>query len=279
MEGLHLGQSIAPRKPGDLEYFRSLCENEEGWHLSYDNDVRVYSRSFLGSNSKGIRVRGRVRGVNADTMFDFLCDDEYRTTWDTTVDNFFTISLLDRHTNLGYYCMKCPFPLHKRDVVFQRTWGRVSNGYIIMNHSVELPGHPPIPGIVRATSLITGYYMTDTEDGCAMTYLSHSDPKVAVPMWVCDKITTYIAPGLFRNICNLSTVYAEWKTEHRPEFKPWIREEQRRLEEYADSVALAEWGFPPPPLCLQKVEDSSSSSSDSESFHSLEGDETAHQLC
>ena len=143
MEELHLGQSIAPSKPGDLEYFRSLCENEEGWHLSYDSDVTVHGRSFPGSNSKCLRVRGRVRGVNTDTMFDFMCDDEYRTTWDTVAENFYDISILDRHTNLGYYCMKCPFPLQKRDVVFQRTWGRVSNGYIIMNHSVELPGHPP----------------------------------------------------------------------------------------------------------------------------------------
>ena len=271
---LHLGQSIAPSKPGDLEYFRALCESEEGWYLSYDNDVTVHGRSFPGSNSKCMRVRGHVKDVNADTMFDFMSDDEYRHTWDTVADNFFIISQLDRHNSLGYYCLKCPFPLQKRDVVFQRTWGRVSNGFIIMNHSVELPDHPPLPGIVRATSLITGYYMTDTQEGCSYTYLSHSDPKVAIPMWLCDKIGTYIAPRVFRNLCHLSTIYADWKREHTPDFKPWSLEEQRRLEQYADPVSLSEWGFPPPPPCLQRDEDSSSS--DSESFHSLDGDEMSH---
>ena len=243
MEELHLGQSIAPSKPGDLEYFQSLCENEEGWFLSYDNDVTVHGRSFPGSNSKCLRVRGRVRGVNADTMFDFMNDDEYRTTWDTLADNFFTISLLDRATSLGYYCLKCPFPLQRRDVVFQRTCGRVSNGYVIMNHSVELPEHPPLPGIVRATSLITGYYITDTEDGCVLTYLSHSDPKVAIPVWLCNKVSKFAAPAIFRKVQSVAKGYEDWKRGHRPEFRPWRFEEQRNLEDYADPELLSAWGF------------------------------------
>ena len=246
MEKLHLGQSIAPSKPGDLDYFRTLCENEEGWYLSYDNDVTVHGRSFPGSNSKCMRVRGHVKGVNADTMFDFMSDNEYRYTWDTVADNFYDISFLDRHNSLGYYCLKCPFPLQKRDVVFQRTWGRVSNGFIIMNHSVELPYHPPLPGIVRATSLITGYYMTDTQDGCSYTYLSHSDPKVAIPMWLCNKVGIYVAPGVFRKVQSAVNSYEDWKRDHRPEFKPWRCEEQRNKEDYAAPELLSAWGFPTP---------------------------------
>ncbi|KAI6654924.1 PCTP-like protein [Oopsacas minuta] len=265
MAQLHLGQSVAPNKPQDFEYFRSLCEEEEGWYLSYDNDVTVHGRDFPGSNSKCIRVRGRIRGVNTDTMFDFMCDEEYRASWDTLNMNSFNICQLDKHTNIGYYCIKSPFPLQNRDVVFQRSWGKIPNGYVIMNHSVELPTHPPIHGIVRATSLITGYYVVDTDDGCLFTYLSHADAKVALPFWFCNKIGVYVAPGFFRKVSTAAMGYADWKLVHRPDHKPWRFEEQRMLHEYADPDMLEEWGFPPAPSCLIETD-----GSDSDSFHSLE---------
>ena len=273
---LHLGQSIVPNKPGDFEYFRSLCENEEGWDLNYDNNVTVHTRDFPGTTSKCIRVRGAVRGVSADSMFDCICDDEYRNRWDTVCVEYNDISTLDKHTNLGYYCLGCPFPLQNRDLVFQRTWGEVSGGYIIMNHSVELPTHPPVPGIVRADSHITGYCVLNSATGCTATYLSHADPKVALPQWICNKIGTYMAPRIFLNLYAAAEGYEEWKSANRPEHKPWRFEEQRRLEQYADPVMLQKWGFPPPPVCLRAkavfIEDTGDS--DNESFHSAdEGDE------
>ena len=272
----HLGQSIRPNKPEDFEYFRSLCENEENWDINYNNDVTVHSRGFPGTTSRCIRVRGEVRGVCADTMFDCICDDEYRNNWDTVRLDSSEIFTLDRHTNLSYYCLKCPFPIQNRDLVFQRMWREVSGGYIIMNHSVELPSHPPIPGVVRAASLITGYYVVNSDSGCVATYLSHGDPKVLLPQWLCDKIGTYMAPRVFRKLYTAAEGYEEWKDTHRPDYKPWRFEEQRRLEQYADPSVLVDWGFPPPPDCLRAkgISTEAPRDSDEDSFHSAdEGDD------
>ena len=270
---LHLGQSVVPTKPGDFEYFRSLCESEQGWQLHLSSDVTVHSRDFPDTTSKCLRVRGRARGVSADVMFDCLCDNEYRESWDTAGAEFYDISRLDRHSSLGYYCLKCPFPFQNRDFVFQRTWGEVSGGYIIMNHSVELPSHPPHPGIVRGTSLITGYCIVDSGDECVGTYLSHSDPKVVLPQWFCDRVGTYLAPGIFRRMYAAVETYQAWKSTHRPEYKPWRHEEQRCLEEYAGIEMLGSWGFPPPPVCL--LDKQTLAESDTESFHSADEGETA----
>lgn len=271
---LHLGQSIVPTKPGDFEYFRSLCLNEEGWELHYNEDLTVHSREFPGTGSKCLRMRGLLKGISIDTMLDSLCDDEYRHSWDTVGVNFYTVCMLDRYTAVAYYCLKCPFPFQNRDFVFQLTWGKVADGYILMNHSVEVPSQPPVPGIVRGISLISGYYISTVEEGCIVTYLSHSDVKLSIPQWLANKVGTYLAPGVFRNMYAAAERYEEWKSTHEPEFKPWRFEEQRTLNQYADPVLLSKWGFPPPPACLKAGTSpvGVTADSDTESFHSADED-------
>ncbi|KAI6655850.1 PCTP-like protein [Oopsacas minuta] len=268
---INLGQSIVPAKPEDFEYFRSLCHNEEGWELHFNEDVTVHSRNFPGSTTKCLRARGLVRGKSADVIFDCLCDDEYRRIWDEVAVELYDICYLDKNSAIGYYCLKCPFPFQNRDFVFQRTWKNISDGCIVMNHSVEIPSHPPVSGVVRGISLITGYHVANVEEGCIATFLSHSDMRVALPQWLCNKVGTYLAPGAFRNMYGAVEGYEEWKSTHNPEYKPWRFEEHRTIQNYADPALLSKWGFPPPPNCLQEKEILvDNPDSDTESFHSAD---------
>lgn len=267
---IHFGMSVSPNRAEDFAYFRSLCDNEDGWTLNYDSDVTVHSREFPGTTAKCIRVRGLIAGVSAETVFRCLSDDHYRDQWDTVCAESNHICTLDARTNLAYYCLRCPFPLQNRDVVFQRSWSEVENGFIIMNHSVELPTHPPRPGIVRAISHITGYYMATHGNDCVATYLSHSDPKVSLPQWLCNRIGTLLAPGVFRKLFSAATRYEEWK---EGQGKGAVLAAKGN---YADEDLLLEWGFPLPAISSSVPENGGEEKSDSESdseFYSADEDE------
>ena len=98
---------------------------------------------------------------------------------------------------------------------------------------------PPIPGIVRATTLVTAYWLRPTADrkGVEFEFVSHTDPGGelpylyrtpdatvplgSLPAWVVNRVAKTMAPGSLDRLINAARAYPEWKKKNRPDHVPW----------------------------------------------------------
>uniref|UniRef100_A0A914DRV8 START domain-containing protein n=1 Tax=Acrobeloides nanus TaxID=290746 RepID=A0A914DRV8_9BILA len=65
------------------------------------------------------------------------------------------------------------------------------------------------------------------DHGCQITYVTHSDPKGKLPLWLVNRITKTVAPKLSRKLHKVCLKYPHWKSEHAPHWKPWLFPEQQ----------------------------------------------------
>uniref|UniRef100_A0A8C2NU74 START domain-containing protein 10 n=1 Tax=Capra hircus TaxID=9925 RepID=A0A8C2NU74_CAPHI len=249
--GLPMEQSAAsPEPPGprpvlgrdsvqvpddqDFRSFRSECEAEAGWNLTYSKaGVSVWVQAVeMDRTLHKIKV-----GWPPETLYDVLHDIEYRKKWDSNVIETFDIARLTVNADVGYYSWRCPKPLKNRDVITLRSWLPMGTDYIIMNYSVKHPKYPPRKDLVRAVSIQTGYLIQSTgPKSCVITYLAQVDPKGSLPKWVVNKSSQFLAPKAMKKMYKACVKYPEWKQKHQPHFKPWLHPEQSSLP----SLALSE---------------------------------------
>lgn len=75
----------------------------------------------------------------------------------------------------------------------------------------------------RATSYLTGFVVRKVETGCFLGYISQTDPKGKLPIWLVNKITQKFAPRVAKQLKRAAEGYEEWKAlQSNPEDKPWI---------------------------------------------------------
>ncbi|KAJ0002930.1 hypothetical protein NQD34_008079 [Periophthalmus magnuspinnatus] len=221
-----------------FEDFKKQCLSTEYWVNKYDKDgmqVWVERPPDIKTNNNGskihkIKCKITIKDVSAATMYDVLHDGEYRKTWDLTMKESFDIARLSDNADVGYFSWKCPKPIKNRDVVTLRSWQMKDDEYIIVNFSVKHPKYPPRSDLVRAVSILTGYYIKPLgPNSCTFYYLSQADPKGALPKWVVNKASQVLAPNVMKNVHMAGQKYPEWKRENSPEQKPWLYPEQNIL--------------------------------------------------
>ncbi|ELK06775.1 PCTP-like protein [Pteropus alecto] len=242
----------------DFRSFRSECEAEAGWNLTYskagvsvwvqavemDRTLHKIKREAFGSwandpDPGGLREIEQCLGTVGpfSVCTQRLHDIEYRKKWDSNVIETFDIARLTVNADVGYYSWRCPKPLKNRDVITLRSWLPMGTDYIIMNYSVKHPKYPPRKDLVRAVSIQTGYLIQSTgPKSCVITYLAQVDPKGSLPKWVVNKSSQFLAPKAMKKMYKACVKYPEWKQKHQPHFKPWLHPEQSPLP----SLALSE---------------------------------------
>lgn len=119
-----------------------------------------------------------------------------------------------------------PIGVTNRDFCNLRTWraDHERNEFIIFNFSVIHPDCPEKKSFVRARSLKTGYFVRDLGqgNGCEFIYYSQSDPRGWIPTWVINMLMTKLPPKLLDKLHKVSIAYPGWKSEHKPDHKPWL---------------------------------------------------------
>ncbi|XP_060627299.1 START domain-containing protein 10 [Anolis sagrei] len=216
----------------DFELFRTECNSEQGWNLTYNKSGVVVWVQILEAEKSLHKIKCRMdcKDVSAETLYDVLHDIEYRKKWDTNVIETFDIGKLTVNADVGYYSWRCPKPLKNRDVITLRSWLPMGNDYIIMNYSVKHPKYPPRKDMVRAVSIQTGYLIQGKgAKNCTLTYLAQVDPKGSLPKWVVNKLSQFLAPKTMKKMHKACLKYPEWKQRHNPPFKPWLFPEQNTL--------------------------------------------------
>ncbi|KAM9356561.1 START domain containing 14 [Symphorus nematophorus] len=227
--------SILPDESAFAE-FRKLCLLTDNWVKKYDKcDMQVWvqvpaKKGKGASKIHKIKCKMAIKDVSAATMYDVLHDSKYRKEWDPAMHESFDIARLSANADVGYYSWTCPPPVMKRDVVSLRSWQVMDDEYTIINFSVKHPKYPPRSSLVRAVSILTGYFIKATgPNSCTFTYLSQADPKGSLPKVVVNKVTELFAPRVLKAVHGAGQKYPEWKNDNSPDYKPWLYPEQSTL--------------------------------------------------
>ncbi|KAM6923797.1 START domain containing 14 [Xenentodon cancila] len=216
--------------------FKKQCLSTENWLNKYDsNGMQVWVESAPHKGNKGpkihkIKCKMTIGDVSAATMYDVIHDGQYRKKWDSTMMESFDIARLSDNADVGYYSWICPKPIKNRDVVTLRSWQVADDEYIIVNFSVKHPNYPPYGHLVRAVSILTGYFIKATgPNSCTFIYLSQADPKGSLPKWVVNKASHVLAPRVMKSVHKAGQNYPEWKQQNSPDQKRWLYPEQSTL--------------------------------------------------
>ncbi|CAG5989934.1 unnamed protein product [Menidia menidia] len=262
--------------PGDAAFadFKKQCLASENWHSKYDNNgMQVWVEGQTPNKGNyvpkihKIKCKMVIKDVSAATMYDVIHDGQYRKKWDPNMLESFDIARLSDNADVGYYSWLCPKPIKNRDVVTLRSWRVTDDEYIVINFSVKHPKYPPHSHLVRAISMLTGYFVKSTgPNSCIFIYLSQADPKGSLPKWVVNKASQVLAPrvtiethpkGLaqvsaaadreesqpelsavllaepvprvMKSVHKAGQNYPDWKRQNSPNQKPWLYPEQSTL--------------------------------------------------
>ncbi|XP_031550951.1 START domain-containing protein 10-like [Actinia tenebrosa] len=217
-------------KAEDFEQFKRLAESTEKWSLLYDkHGIKVFSKFTEGTSVKMMKVVTQFSDVPSMVLYDVLHDPEYRRHWDENMIESYELCKLDGNNDIGYYSVKCPAPMKNRDFVTQRSWCCKPEEFLIINHTVHHKAAQLKKGFVRGDSILTGYYVKARTNGCSLTYVAQVDPKGILPKWVVNRVSSKIAPKVIHKLHKATMGYKEWKENHSPEYKPWLKPEQSTL--------------------------------------------------
>ncbi|XP_053399940.1 START domain-containing protein 10-like [Mercenaria mercenaria] len=215
----------------DFRKLKNLGDDTDNWKLEYQkNCTSVWTKNNEVSSFKIVKVRTTFEDIAAEVLYDVLHDPEYRKTWDHSMLEGYEICAINPNNDIGYYALKSPPPLRNRDFVTQRSWLDMGKEKWILNHSVNHESCPPRKGYIRGISYLTGYLVRDQgENKCQFTYVSQSDPRGKLPVWVVNKATKILAPKIITRIQKACKGYPRWKAQNNPHLKPWIFPEQMTL--------------------------------------------------
>nr|XP_008197607.2 PREDICTED: PCTP-like protein isoform X1 [Tribolium castaneum] len=219
----------------DFDMLKKLVDEHTHWKVEYDKgeDVKkgekqmqeyfVWTKTTPGCNFKMVKVQTVFHNIPANTMFDVLHDPDYRKEWDEHMLASVEIGYLNPNNDVGYYALSCPAPVKNRDFVLQRSWLDLGDEKLILNHSVFHKDYPPRKGFVRAISHLTGFVVRPVEKGCFLGYISQTDPRGKLPIWLVNKITQKFAPKVVKQLKKAGEGYEYWKSRQKnPLDKPWV---------------------------------------------------------
>ncbi|XP_054647655.1 START domain containing 14 [Dunckerocampus dactyliophorus] len=217
--------------------FKNQCLSTDKWHSKYNShgmqvwiEIPTEKEHHVGPKIHKLKCKIAIKDVSAAVMYDVLHDSQYRKKWDHNMLDSFDIARVSACADIGYYSWRCPKPIKNRDVVTLRSWRVTDDEYVIINFSVKHPKYPPRSDMVRAISILTGYYIKPTgPNSCIFIYLSQADPKGSLPKWLVNKASQVLAPRVLKSVHVAGQNYPVWKGQNSPDQKPWLYPEQNIL--------------------------------------------------
>lgn len=128
-----------------------------------------------------------------EVVFKAIWDTSVRRQWDAVFNEFKLIDSQQYHDTL-YYMIKTPFGITKRDWVQRRTHlrdcpgpGNITAHFVSIDH----PNVPPIKGVIRALTIVSGYVFRSTgPQSSTLTIISQNDIKGLIPKMIVNKVSS-----------------------------------------------------------------------------------------
>jgi hypothetical protein len=145
--------------------------------------ISCFRRSSGDSPVVLVKALAQFPGVRPDQACRLIHDLEIRKEWDNVLCNMRIFDKVSDTVDYMYSMYKAPFPISNRDFCQIRTVEKNyrGNNFIIHFEGVEHSDCPPIRGIVRAHTIISGYVIKESKlypGGTDMTIVAQTDIKV-----------------------------------------------------------------------------------------------------
>lgn len=176
--------NIEPERPELDKMLQIESWSLKDWDEKYKSkEITVYKKKEEDSPVVLIKAYLSLDNVAPAQVFRLLYDIELRKKWDKTLATFYNFGKVSEEVDHLYCLINTPFGISTRDVCQRRTV--VSNykdtAHMIHFTSVERPDCPPVKGVIRATTFISGYIIRPHGPegrGTAMTMMTQTDIRV-----------------------------------------------------------------------------------------------------
>jgi hypothetical protein len=176
---------------------------EKIWRQVVDKpDTKVYQKKLSNSPMCIIKAFCTVP-YSGDIVFKAIWDTTIRTKWDQL---FLQFEIIDKTPDyeLLYYMIKTPIGLTRRDWLQRRIFIRdyPAPGDICMHFiSVESPLKPPVPKVIRAETVISGYIIRPgPNDTCTVTIITQNDIKGLIPTSIVNRVASKAPADWVKNM-------------------------------------------------------------------------------
>ena len=166
----------------DVSEWSQVCKTDE---------VIVFKKKTEGSPMILVKAVATLRGIPAEIVFKAIYDTDIRQTWDKLFYRFEVVEHdEEKLETVLYYIIKAPFGISNRDFLQRR---RVMYNFpkkdVTTMHfkSIEHPDKPPVSGIIRAETILSGYIIEQIQDDPPVSQLiviSQNDIKGLIPKYL-----------------------------------------------------------------------------------------------
>jgi hypothetical protein len=166
-----------------------------GWDLTVNRPnlkvLRFIHNESNDSPSPPVLVRGyaTLPDTLVSNVFYQIMDTKLRPTWDKNFDRFLLVPHAnDDQCEILYCTLYAPFGVTPRDFLQYRRSVVEPGLAMIMMRSAEHPDKPPVPGFIRAESLISGYVIRQKGPNCELFLMSQTDIRGLIPKWMVNMV-------------------------------------------------------------------------------------------
>lgn len=165
-----------------------------------------------------VKVFAKLKDVDLETLVQLIIDCDARKEWDKIVKELSVYEKINEFSDIIYCVIKTPPGFSNRDYVQYRhflhnkrnsdliekfgLFQRENDYYVLYLKSVEIPEIPPIKGLVRADTIITGYLIEKEGNDVNFTMVLQTDVKGFIPKSIFNRVSTRV-PGMWlKNLLN-----------------------------------------------------------------------------
>lgn len=183
----------------------------------------VYSKHVTDNPVVLVKVYATLPSVELDKLFDLIVNVEDRLKWDKIIKELYIDEKIDDLSDIIYCVIKTPVGFSNRDYVQYRYFmnnqkhpdliekhqfpkNTDSNYYVLYLKSINKKEIPHKKGLVRAETIITGYFMEQKGNDVNFIMVLQTDVKGSIPKSIFNKVSTRV-PGMW--LKNLMSGYDE----------------------------------------------------------------------
>lgn len=175
-----------------LDLQMTVDQDVSTWSKVFDSEeVVVFKKKTEGTPMVLIKAVATLQGIPKDIVFEAIYDTEIRQQWDKLFHHFEVVEHdEEKMITVLYYIIKAPIGISNRDFLQRRKviHDFPKKGVTYMHFkSIEHKDKPPVKGIIRAETIISGYVLEQIEDDpptTRLTVISQNDIKGLIPKYL-----------------------------------------------------------------------------------------------
>lgn len=179
----------------------------------------MFSKHITDNPVVLVKVYALLPNIDLEKLFYLIIDVEERMKWDKIIKDLYITEKINDYSDIIYCIIKTPPGFSNRDYVQYRYYLNnqknkdlikqyelpekpETNYYVLYLKSVIKSEIPPKKGLVRAETIITGYFIEQIGNDVNFTMVLQTDVKGSIPKSIFNRVSTRV-PGMWlKNLLN-----------------------------------------------------------------------------